>query len=210
LADKQSLIFRLRFPPEPVAVPWYPCGGHHWYPYLIGLTIRLSTTASHPRRYLSRPRTAFFSDSESTIPHNSAVPSWTMTLISDRQANGCRSNCEITFSRNVASSTVTAGFIVFPIVAIACSRFARLTIPTRALRQHLRQLEEFQRPPQIQVDEAEVLYQRAKHHEVVAIKAGQRREGAPSRCACCGKWGTLPKNLGRSPTGVPVAAQSEP
>jgi hypothetical protein len=34
--------------------------------------------------------------------------------------------------------------------------------------------------------------------------------GAPSRCACCGKWGTLPKNLGRSPTGVPVAAQSEP
>jgi hypothetical protein len=25
---------------------------------------------------------------------------------------------------------------------------------------------------------------------------------AASRCAGCGKWGTLPKNLGRSPTGV--------
>ena len=74
-------------------------------------------TARTPGTASAATRTTLLSDSELIIPHNSTVPSWTMTLTSDGQVNSWRSNCAITFSRNVASSTVTTGFIVFPIVA---------------------------------------------------------------------------------------------
>ena len=70
-----------------------PCLGTVRRTSLVSVSERadyqVTASARTPGVVSAATRTALFSDSESTIPHNSAVPSWTMTLISDRQVNGC-------------------------------------------------------------------------------------------------------------------------
>src|SRR6516225_1645389 len=92
--------------------------------------MRLSLTARTPGVTSAAMRTAFFSDAESTIPHSSTVPSCTITLINEGLVHGSALSCVSTLSRICESSTPVATSARLLRLAKACSRFARLTMPT--------------------------------------------------------------------------------
>src|SRR5262249_3943389 len=69
------------------------------YPACAGRIMRLSLTARTPGMTSAATRSSFFSNAESTTPHNSPVPSCTITLINDVRIHDSALSCVSTFSR---------------------------------------------------------------------------------------------------------------